>query len=103
MQNAEILALAGLRVDGRKANELRIMKHNMGFDKTGSSDGSIYMEHGLNKIVVMVCGPHEMLKRSESQNLEKGKIVCKIQHGNAYGSNDRKKKRGVSLLFLSFT
>ena len=79
MQNAEILALAGLRIDGRKANELRTMKHNMGFDKTGSSDGSIYMEHGLNKIVVMICGPHEISKRSESQNLDKGKIVI-IHH-----------------------
>lgn len=61
MQNYEILALAGLRVDGRRHNELRRLQHRIGV--VPNADGSAYMEQGLNKVLVIVQGPHEPRKR----------------------------------------
>jgi exosome complex component RRP41 len=47
----------GLRVDGRKPEELRPIKMEVGvLDK---ADGSAYVEHGRNKILVAVYGPRE--------------------------------------------
>ncbi len=47
----------GLRVDGRKPNELRPLKLEVGvLDK---ADGSAYVEQGKNKILVAVYGPRE--------------------------------------------
>lgn len=42
MQNADILALAGLRVDGRKFDEIRRIQCNIGIYQ--SADGSAYLE-----------------------------------------------------------
>jgi exosome complex component RRP41 len=48
----------GLRLDGRKADELRPVKLEVGV--LGNADGSAYVEHGKNKILVGVFGPREM-------------------------------------------
>jgi len=47
----------GRRVDGRKFNELRPIKIEVGVLK--NADGSAYIEHGGNKIVVAIYGPKE--------------------------------------------
>lgn len=66
MQQADILALAHLRVDGRRGEELRQLKYKLGLSSgaaAGSSssgaDGSCYLEQGLNKVLVLVNGPRE--------------------------------------------
>ena len=47
----------GLRVDGRRLDELRPVKLEVGvLDK---ADGSAYIEHGRNKILAAVYGPRE--------------------------------------------
>jgi exosome complex component RRP41 len=47
----------GLRVDGRRLDELRPLKLEVGIlDK---ADGSAYVEHGRNKILAAVFGPRE--------------------------------------------
>lgn len=47
----------GLRVDGRRLDELRPVKLEVGIlDK---ADGSAYIEHGRNKILAAVYGPRE--------------------------------------------
>jgi exosome complex component RRP41 len=47
----------GIRVDGRRWNELRPIRMEVGvLDK---ADGSAYVEHGKNKILVAVYGPRE--------------------------------------------
>lgn len=47
----------GLRVDGRRIDELRPIKLEVGIlDK---ADGSAYIEHGKNKILAAVYGPRE--------------------------------------------
>jgi exosome complex component RRP41 len=58
--NEEIVQLIdkkGLRVDGRRVDELRPIKMEVGIlDK---ADGSAYVEHGKNKILAAVYGPRE--------------------------------------------
>jgi exosome complex component RRP41 len=48
----------GLRLDGRKTNELRATKIEVGV--LGNADGSAYIEQGKNKILAAVYGPHEV-------------------------------------------
>ena len=48
----------GIRLDGRKADELRPLKLEVGV--LPNADGSAYIEHGKNKILVGVFGPREV-------------------------------------------
>jgi exosome complex component RRP41 len=48
----------GLRLDGRKLDELRPVKLQVGV--ISNADGSAYVEHGKNKILVGVYGPREV-------------------------------------------
>ncbi|MHA1238602.1 MAG: exosome complex exonuclease Rrp41 [Candidatus Odinarchaeia archaeon] len=51
----------GLRTDGRKVDELRPIKFEVGILK--NADGSAYVEHGKNKIIAAVYGPRELHPR----------------------------------------
>lgn len=48
----------GLRVDGRRALELRQIRTRMGV--FGQADGSAYIEHGNTKVLAAVYGPHQV-------------------------------------------
>lgn len=48
----------GLRLDGRKLDELRPIKMEVGV--LGNADGSAYLEQGRNKILAAVYGPKEV-------------------------------------------
>jgi exosome complex component RRP41 len=48
----------GIRLDGRKADELRSVKIQVGV--LPNADGSAYVEHGKNKILAAAFGPREM-------------------------------------------
>ncbi|MEM1539594.1 MAG: exosome complex exonuclease Rrp41 [Candidatus Bathyarchaeia archaeon] len=48
----------GLRLDGRRPDELRPMKIEVGV--LSNADGSAYIEHGKNKILAAVYGPKEL-------------------------------------------
>src|SRR3972149_5288633 len=48
----------GIRLDGKKAHELRPLKLEVGV--LPNADGSAYVEHGKNKILVGVFGPREV-------------------------------------------
>jgi exosome complex component RRP41 len=48
----------GLRLDGRKSNELRPIKLEIGV--LSNADGSAYIEQGKNKILAAVYGPKEV-------------------------------------------
>jgi len=48
----------GLRLDGRKLDELRPVKLEVGV--ISNADGSAYIEHGKNKILAGVYGPREV-------------------------------------------
>ena len=50
--------IIGLRIDGRKPNELRRIQCEVGvFDK---ADGSAVFSQGNTKVVATVYGPHEV-------------------------------------------
>ena len=53
------------------------MRYNIGFDKTYSSDGCVYAEHGLNKVAVMINGPQESSRRVDMQNIDK--VLCRMK------------------------
>jgi exosome complex component RRP41 len=55
----------GVRLDGRKADELRPIKLEVGV--LSNADGSAYIEHGKNKILAGVFGPREMHPKHLSQ------------------------------------
>jgi exosome complex component RRP41 len=56
-QKVPLLDKNGLRVDGRRLDELRPLKLEVGLlDK---ANGSAYIEHGKNKILAAVYGPRE--------------------------------------------
>lgn len=92
MQNAEILELAGLRIDGRRPDEIRPMDSRIGF--VSHVDGSAYLEHGLNKVLAMVVGPHEPKRRGDPSINDDCQIECQILHA-PFARNQRKKKRQV--------
>lgn len=56
----------GLRLDGRKSDELRPIKLEVGV--LSNADGSAYIEHGKNKILAAVFGPREMHPKHLSQS-----------------------------------
>lgn len=88
MQHASILALAGLRIDGRRSDDLRHFKYRLGILE--NYDGSAYIEHGLNKVLCLVTGPQEGKRTTEYA--EKGDIKCHVIISPFSGS-ERKKKR----------
>ena len=55
----------GIRLDGRKADELRPVKLQVGV--LPNADGSAYIEHGKNKILAAAFGPREMHPKHLSQ------------------------------------
>ena len=71
MQNTDILALAGLRIDGRRPEDLRTIRHRLAVAET--ADGSAYLEQGLNKVMVMVHGPQEPKRKLNDHSVDK---VC---------------------------
>lgn len=54
----KLLNKKGLRLDGRKPDELRQVKLKIGI--LPNADGSAYIEHGKNKIIAGAFGPREM-------------------------------------------
>jgi exosome complex component RRP41 len=57
-QKPESLIKDGLRLDGRKPDELRPIKIEVGV--LSNADGSAYIEQGKNKILAAVYGPKEL-------------------------------------------
>lgn len=51
----------GIRADGRKLDELRPVRIEIGV--LGNADGSAYIEQGKNKVLAAVYGPHEVHPR----------------------------------------
>ncbi len=90
MLHADILALAGLRVDGRRPDEMRTINHRLGV--TPLADGSAYYEQGLNKILVNVHGPQEPSHRTDDQ--ERGEIDVQLELAPFSGSEWKKRRSG---------
>lgn len=94
MQHAEILALAGLRVDGRREDDLRTIGFE--FNPIAQADGSVYYEQGLNKILVIVHGPQESRAGGDSASgpTERGRLVVTVENASFSGTEHKKKRLG---------
>lgn len=92
MQNADILALADLRLDGRRRNEIRQLKLNLGVVEM--ADGSAYLEQGLNKILVTIHGPQEPQRRSDQLHNEVGVLSCTILTASFSGTERKRRRAG---------
>ena len=69
----EIVSPEGLRIDGRRPNEMRKLKCEVGLVQ--DADGSAIVEQGYTKVLVTIYGPHECKLKSQRNN-EKAVICC---------------------------
>lgn len=59
MSRINVLSDQGLRLDGRKPEELRKLSCRLGI--FSQADGSAYLEQGNTKVLAAVYGPHEVM------------------------------------------
>ena len=76
----------GLRADGRKPDELRPVKLEVGV--LGNADGSAYIEQGKNKILAAVYGPHELHPKHLAQP-DRALLRCRY-HMAPFSVDERK-------------
>jgi len=75
-----------VRIDGRKFNELRPTKIQVGV--LGNADGSAYIEQGKNKILAAVYGPHEVHPKHLSLP-DRSRLRCRY-HMAPFSVDERK-------------
>jgi exosome complex component RRP41 len=76
----------GIRIDGRKVDELRPVKMQVGV--LPNADGSAYLEQGRNKVLVGVYGPKEAHPRHIAQQ-DRAVIQCRY-HMAPFSVDERK-------------
>ncbi len=76
----------GIRIDGRKFNELRTIKIEIGV--LSNADGSAYIEQGKNKILAAVYGPHEVHPKHLAQP-DRSLLRCRY-HMAPFSVDERK-------------
>jgi exosome complex component RRP41 len=81
----------GIRSDGRKADELRPVKLQVGV--LSNADGSAYIEHGKNKILVGVFGPREVHPK---HLMQADRMVLKVRYHMAPFSVQERKSPAPS-------
>uniref|UniRef100_A0A0A9XZ42 Putative exosome complex component RRP41 n=1 Tax=Lygus hesperus TaxID=30085 RepID=A0A0A9XZ42_LYGHE len=69
----ELLNDQGLRPDGRKPNELRIVRCKLG--AVPHADGSSYLELGNTKVLVSVFGPYEVRSNHRSKTMMESAFI----------------------------
>ncbi|PIA17410.1 exosome component 4 [Coemansia reversa NRRL 1564] len=91
MSRQELLSPEGLRVDGRRANELRRILCRASVLNT--ADGSAYYEQGNTKVLVAVYGPREPRLRGPVQH-EQATINVEFNVAPFSTSERRKRSKG---------
>ena len=86
LKKPEKLIKKGLRLDGRKKDELRPITLKVGV--VPNADGSAYIEQGGNKILVAVYGPKEMHPKHLAQP-DRAVLRCRY-HMAPFSVGDRK-------------
>ncbi|CAH1985876.1 unnamed protein product [Acanthoscelides obtectus] len=87
MSKKELLSKIGLRLDGRRAHELRRIRCKLGVFT--EPDGSAYMEQGLTKVLAAVYGPHQGSKSKAHH--DNCLINCQFSMA-VFSTTDRKKR-----------
>ncbi|HXY46953.1 MAG TPA: exosome complex exonuclease Rrp41 [Thermoplasmata archaeon] len=85
-----LLSPEGLRIDGRRLDELRPLKIQAG--ALHQADGSAFVEWGANKVLAAVYGPREVHPRHLQQN---HKAVIQCRYNMAAFSVDERKRPGL--------
>lgn len=78
-RRSEFISPEGLRVDGRRAGEARLLRCHLG--ALPDADGSAYLEQGNTKVIVSVCGPRESARRSRgsgAQHHDRATLSCEF-------------------------
>lgn len=91
MAGIEYLSPEGLRVDGRRPNELRKLTCKLGV--LNQADGSAFLEQGNTKILASVYGPHDMNRRSQALH-DRAFINCQFSMATFSTSERRRQPRG---------
>jgi len=86
MKSQTLVDKKGIRLDGRKIDELRPVKMKVGI--LPNADGSAYLEQGRNKILVGVYGPKEAHPRHIAQQ-DRAVIQCRY-HMAPFSVDERK-------------
>ncbi|XP_030760050.1 exosome complex component RRP41 [Sitophilus oryzae] len=84
----ELLSRVGLRLDGRRADELRRIRCKLGVFT--QPDGSAYIEQGLTKVLAAVYGPHQVRSKQKAQH---DTCIINTQFSMAVFSTNERKKR----------
>ncbi|MGA9839232.1 MAG: exosome complex exonuclease Rrp41 [Thermoplasmata archaeon] len=85
-----LLSPEGIRIDGRRVDELRPITIRAGALK--HADGSAFVEWGANKVMAAVYGPREVHPRHLQQNT---KAVIQCKYNMAAFSVDERKRPGL--------
>lgn len=84
----EYVSPEGLRVDGRRPDELRVVKCRLGVLQR--ADGSAYFQQGNTKALAAVYGPHELDRKTQVIH---NKAVVRCEYSMAtFSTGERKKK-----------
>ncbi len=86
-EDIQLIDKKGLRIDGRKADEIRPIHIEAGI--LHRADGSSYLEWGGNKVICAVYGPREAMPR-RVQNARKAVVQCRYNMA-AFSVDDRKR------------
>lgn len=89
MSRYEILSPEGLRIDGRRWNELRRF-HAQLSTQPAAADGSSMVEHGNTKVVCTVVGPAEVSQRSKMLH-DRASVTVEVTFA-AFSGTDRKRR-----------
>ncbi|XP_067005469.1 exosome complex component RRP41 [Anabrus simplex] len=84
-----LLSDQGLRLDGRRPNELRKIRCKLGV--FSQPDGSAYLEQGNTKVLAAVYGPHE-IRGSKTKALH-DQVLVNCQYSMATFSTGERKRR----------
>ena len=89
MSRMELYSPDGLRIDGRRWNELRRFECRVN-THPNSSDGSSYVEQGNTKVICTVQGPTEPISRAQ-MNQDKANLEVNLTIAN-FSTFERKKR-----------
>ncbi|KAI9595786.1 putative exosome complex exonuclease RRP41 [Syncephalis fuscata] len=88
MSRLELLSPEGLRVDGRRAAELRKLKCSL--SPLPHADGSAYIEQGNTKVLAVVYGPRETRHRAQVMH---DRVYINVEYTVVPFSTGERKKR----------
>lgn len=87
MSHQDLISDQGLRLDGRRAGELRRIRCRLGV--FSQPDGSAYLEQGNTKVLAAVYGPHQANAKKSSHE----EVVVNCQYSMATFSTGERKNR----------